>query len=300
MAEGALKGLANQRILNDGNGIPCIGFGVYNAQPGKETEQAVLWALEVISATTRQRAPHSSLYPKQAGYRHIDTAAVYRNEESVGNALKKTKVPREEIFVTTKLWDTSQGYKTAKEALEKSLAKLGLSYVDLYLIHSPSPGKALRLETWKALEELQKEGRIKSIGVSNYGVHHLKELLEVCTVKPAVNQIEVTPYLARAELDTFCQKNGILIEAYSPLTMGQKLKEPRLMDLAKKYNKSTAQILIRWSVQHGYVPLPKSVHKDRIESNAEVFDFAISEEDMKTLDELDEYFVTEWDPTKYD
>ncbi|KAJ8659795.1 hypothetical protein O0I10_004388 [Lichtheimia ornata] len=276
----ALSSVA-RRLLNDGNAIPLVGFGVYNTRPGKETEQSVLWALD-------------------AGYRHIDTATIYENEKSVGDALKKTNVPREEIFVTTKLWDTSQGYQEAKAAFEKSITALGLDYIDLYLVHSPSPGKKLRLESWKALEEIQKSGKVKSIGVSNYGIHHLKELLEVCTVKPAVNQIEISPYLARTEIERFCKEHGILLEAFSPLTMGEKLKDDRLVAIAKKYNKTTAQVLIRWSIQHGYVPLPKSVHKERIESNAQVFDFEISEEDMKQLDKFDEYFVTEWDPTRYD
>ncbi|KAL1932793.1 hypothetical protein VTP01DRAFT_8471 [Rhizomucor pusillus] len=274
-------GLTSKRKLNDGNEIPVIGFGVYNAKPGNETEQAVKWALET-------------------GYRHIDTAKCYYNEESVGKALKESGIPREEIFVTTKLWDDSHGTEKAVAALETSLKKLGLDYVDLYLIHSPTPGKELRLESWKALEKLKKEGKIKSIGVSNYGVHHLKELLEACTVKPVVNQIEVTPYLARTQIEKFCEKHDILIEAYSPLTMGEKLKDEKLVKIAEKYGKSTAQILIRWSLQKKYIPLPKSVHKERIESNAQVFDFEISEEDMKTLDSFDEYFVTEWDPTKYD
>ncbi|KAI8142890.1 aldo/keto reductase [Fennellomyces sp. T-0311] len=276
-----ITNLTSKRALNDGNAIPCVGFGVYNTKPGRETEESVLWALE-------------------AGYRHIDTATVYRNEEGVGQALRKTNVPREEIFVTTKLWDTSQGYDTALKAFDESITKLGLDYVDLYLVHSPSPGTKLRLESWKALEHLKKSGKIKSIGVSNYGVHHLKELLEVCEIKPVVNQVEITPYLARTELEKFCKEQDILFEAYSPLTMGEKLKEPRLVEIAKKYNKSTAQILIRWSIQHGYIPLPKSVHKERIFSNAEVFDFSISDQDMQTLDSFDEYFVTEWDPTRYE
>ncbi|KAI9248289.1 putative reductase [Phascolomyces articulosus] len=275
-----ITGLASRRQLNDGNAIPCVGFGVYNSTPGPETEQAVLWALE-------------------AGYRHVDTASCYENEESVGKALSKTQIPRSEIFVTTKLWDTDQGYEQALKAFDTSIGKLGLDYVDLYLVHSPSPGTKLRLESWKALEHLKKSGKIKSIGVSNYGVHHLKELLEVCEIKPVVNQVEITPYLARPEIEKFCKEHDIIFEAYSPLTMGERLKEPRLVEIANKYNKSTAHILIRWSVQHGYVPLPKSVHKERIDSNTEIFDFEISDEDMKTLDSFDEYFVTEWDPTRY-
>ncbi|KAG2188770.1 hypothetical protein INT44_003909 [Umbelopsis vinacea] len=289
--------LQSTRKLNDGNEIPALGFGVYQSEPGDETEQAVLLALE-------------------AGYRHIDTASCknskndgnrsavtftndgfhlvgYYNEESVGAALKKCNIPR------SQLWDTDHGYDKAKEACYESLRKLGLDYVDLYLIHSsPGTGKQLRSESWKALEELKKEGKVRSIGVSNYGVHHMKEVFEVGSIKPAINQIEVTPYQVRDELCRFCQENGVVVEAFSPLTMGLKLKEPRLNKIAQKYGKQPAQILIRWSLQRGLIPLPKSVNKQRITDNANVFDFEISAEDMEALTNMDEYLVTEWDPTK--
>ncbi|KAJ2963372.1 hypothetical protein NQZ79_g1592 [Umbelopsis isabellina] len=271
--------LQSKRKLNDGNEIPVLGFGVYQSNPGDETEQAVLWALET-------------------GYRHIDTASCYYNEESVGSALKKCNIPREQIWVTTKLWDTDHGFDKAKEACEESLRKLGLDYIDLYLIHSPIPGKKLRTESWKALEQLKKEGKVRSIGVSNYGVHHMKELLEIATIKPTINQIEVTPYQVREELCKFCTDNDVVVEAFSPLTMGIKLKEPRLNKIAEKYGKQPAQILIRWSLQRGIVPLPKSVTKHRIIDNSNVFDFEISAEDMDALTKMDEYLVTEWDPTK--
>ncbi|CAO3678042.1 unnamed protein product [Umbelopsis ramanniana] len=271
--------LQSTRKLNDGNEIPALGFGVYQSEPGDETEQAVLLALE-------------------AGYRHIDTASCYYNEESVGAALKKCNIPRSQIWITTKLWDTDHGYDKAKEACYESLRKLGLDYVDLYLIHSPCTGKQLRSESWKALEDLQKEGKVRSIGVSNYGIHHMKEVFEVGSIKPAINQIEVTPYQVREELCRFCQENGVVVEAFSPLTMGLKLKEPRLNKIAQKYGKQPAQILIRWSLQRGLIPLPKSVNKQRITDNSNVFDFEISAEDMEALTKMDEYLVTEWDPTK--
>ncbi|KAH8556234.1 2,5-didehydrogluconate reductase [Umbelopsis sp. PMI_123] len=271
--------LQSTHKLNDGNEIPALGFGVYQSEPGDETEQAVIMALE-------------------AGYRHIDTASCYYNEESVGSALKKCNIPRSEIWITTKLWDTDQGYDKAKEACYESLRKLELDYVDLYLIHSPGPGKKLRSESWRALEDLQKEGKVRSIGVSNYGIHHLKEVFEVGSIKPVINQIEVTPYQVREELCRFCQENGVLVEAYSPLTMGLKLKEPRLNKIAQKYGKQPAQILIRWSLQRGLLPLPKSVKKQRIIDNSNVFDFDISAQDMEALTNMDEYLVTEWDPTK--
>ncbi|RUP43963.1 aldo-keto reductase [Jimgerdemannia flammicorona] len=202
-----------------------------------------------------------------------------------------------EIWVTTKLWDDSHGYTNAISAFEFSLEKLGLDYVDLYLIHSPYPGKKLRTESWKALEELHRKGLVKSIGVSNYGIHHLKELLSICTIKPVVNQIEVTPYLTREDLVAFCNGQNIRVEAYSPLTMGQKLKDPTLVSIARKHGKQPAQILIRWSLQRGFIPLPKSVHKERIIANADVFGWEISAEDMDALTGLNEDFVTEWDPT---
>jgi len=252
---------------------------VYQSEPGDETEQAVLWALE-------------------AGYRHIDTASCYYNEESVGSALKKCNIPRNEIWVTTKLWDTDHGYDKAKQACYESLRKLGLDYIDLYLIHSPCTGKQLRSESWKALEELKNEGKVRSIGVSNYGIHHMQEVFETGSIKPAVNQIEVTPYQVREELCRFCQENGVLVEAFSPLTMGLKLKEPRLNKIAQKYGKQPAQILIRWSLQRGLIPLPKSVNKQRIIDNSSIFDFEISADDMEALTKMDEYLVTEWDPTK--
>ncbi|CAO3627813.1 unnamed protein product [Cunninghamella echinulata] len=206
-------------------------------------------------------------------------------------------IPRDQIFVTTKLWDTDHGYEKTKQALQTSLDKLGLDYVDLYLIHSPLPGKELRVASWKALEELKEAGKIKSIGVSNYGVHHLKELLDNCTVKPVINQIEITPYLRRDDIETYCQEHDIIIETFSPLTMGLKLNEKVLIDIGKQYSKSSAQVLIRWAIQRGYIPLPKSVTPNRIKSNSELFDFILSEKDMTILNNLNEDFVTEWNPT---
>ncbi|SAM05242.1 hypothetical protein [Absidia glauca] len=274
----ALLSVASTLKLSRTSTIPCVGFGVYESGLGKETQNAVHWALE-------------------AGYRHIDTATVYRNEKDVGLAVKNSGIPREDIFVTTKLQESDQGYESTLSALETSLAKLKMDYVDLYLIHSPLRGKKLRLDSWKALEELKRSGKAKNIGVSNFGVHHLQQLLDHCEIKPAVNQIEITPYLQRNDIAKFCQEHDILIEAYSPLTRGEKLQDAPLVSVAEHYNKSTAQVLIRWALQKGYVPLPKSVTKSRIVSNADVFDFTLSEEDMAVLDSLDEHFVTEWDPT---
>ncbi|KAG2182561.1 hypothetical protein INT43_007492 [Umbelopsis isabellina] len=321
--------LQSKRKLNDGNEIPVLGFGVYQSNPGDETEQAVLWALEFtmirLATATLIRLHVSTQYAIVASSEHRGSwlnvwqsanSVGYYNEESVGSALKKWLASNaqiacfttlvktnsdtyyKKIWVTTKLWDTDHGFDKAKEACEESLRKLGLDYIDLYLIHSPIPGKKLRTESWKALEELKKEGKVRSIGVSNYGVHHMKELLEIATIKPTINQIEVTPYQVREELCKFCTDNDVVVEAFSPLTMGLKLKEPRLNKIAEKYGKQPAQILIRWSLQRGIVPLPKSVTKQRIIDNSNVFDFEISAEDMEALTKMDEYLVTEWDPTK--
>jgi len=255
--------------------IPRIGLGVFQASPS-ETESAVLAAL-------------------QDGYRHIDTAALYRNEASVGRAIKKSGIPRSEIFVTTKLWNSDHGFEKALGAFDRSLVQLGLDYVDLYLIHSPMPVQR-RLDSWRAMEEILKSGRARSIGVSNYGVHHLQELFRNCSVKPSVNQIELHPWLQRRDLVQFCESQGIVLEAYSPLTKGLKLKDPLLLKIATKYRKSTAQVLIKWCLQKGFVTLPKSVTPSRIASNIQVYDFEISKEDMLHLDSCDEYLVTGWDP----
>ncbi|RMG21807.1 MAG: aldo/keto reductase [Methanobacteriota archaeon] len=262
--------------LNNGVKIPIFGLGTYKAKSGGETERAVLSALEV-------------------GYHHIDTAAIYGNEEDVGKALHKSEVPREEIFVTTKLWNRDHGYESALNAFEKSLKRLKLDYVDLYLIHWPV--EELRLETWKALEKIYKEGKARAIGVSNYMQWHLDELLPVAEFVPAVNQIEFSPYLYQKDLQQFCEERGIKIEAYSPLTKGKKLDDPRLKQIAQKYNKTTAQILLRWAVQKGTIVLAKSSKYERILENASIFDFEISQQDMKTLDQFDEGLRTGWDPS---
>ncbi|KAF9431101.1 hypothetical protein BGZ76_000579 [Entomortierella beljakovae] len=239
----------------------------------------------------------------RAGYRHIDTATVYRNEASVGKAIKKSGIPRDQIFVTTKLHDKDQGYESAIAACELSLQKLGLDYVDLYLIHSPRAGPDLRTQSWKALEKLVTLGKAKSIGVSNYGVSHLKELLgSNPTTRPVVNQIEVHPWLLHRDITSFCKSQNIAIEAYSPLCRGHKLQDPLLNKVAAKYSKTPSQILIRWSLQKGYIVLPKSANKERIEQNSEVFDFDLADGDMDVLDSLDEGYVSGkhqvgWNPT---
>ncbi|MGB2768786.1 MAG: aldo/keto reductase [Candidatus Zixiibacteriota bacterium] len=262
--------------LNNGVEMPIFGLGTYQAQSGKETRDAVLHALH-------------------AGYRHIDTASMYGNEEDVGTAIAESGIPREEIFVTTKLWNSDHGYDSGLAAFKKSHRRLRLSYVDLYLIHWPV--QDLRNETWRALETLLKEGKCRAIGVSNYMIRHLEELLERSSTIPVVNQVEFSPYLYQKDLLEFCRKSKIQLEAYSPLTKGHKLNDPKLVTLASKYSKSPAQILIGWALQHEMVVIPKSSKRERITENAGVFDFTISPEDMRALDSFDQGLRTSWDPT---
>ncbi|MFH1409657.1 MAG: aldo/keto reductase [Nanoarchaeota archaeon] len=260
--------------LNNGIEIPRLGFGTYQIPPGEIAEKAVKEALK-------------------AGYRHIDTAAIYKNEESVGKGIKAIGISRSDFFLTTKLWNDD--HSDVNKAFRTSLKNLNLNYVDLYLMHWPVERK--RLASWKAMEGIYKEGKAKSIGVSNFTIAHLKELLEHCDVLPVLNQVEFHPYLYQSELHTFCKGHNIQLEAYSPLTQGQKLQEPTLMAIAEGYNKSTAQLLIRWALQHGIVVLPKSQTTEHIKSNADVFDFEISEKDMNCLDGLHSNHRVCWDPT---
>ena len=284
--------------LNDGHLIPQLGLGVWQTRAGATCEAAVLAAL-------------------QAGYRHIDTAAMYGNEESVGAAIRMSGIPRKNIFVTTKLWNSDHG--NPGRALDTSLRKLKLDYVDLYLIHYPVRE---RRQSWRALEALQAEGKARSIGVSNFTIRHLTELLAETKTVPAVNQVEFHPYLYQRDLLDFCAGEGIVVEAYSPLTKGTRLSDPKLVAVAKKYSqagprsaapwsqlplvdrlsrrsetKSTAQILIRWALQHGLAVIPKSANRRRIFEDANVFDFEITPKDMELLDRFNEDLRTCWDPT---
>src|SRR5262245_27551989 len=284
--------------LNDGHSIPQLGLGVWQSRAGATCEAAVLAALE-------------------AGYRHIDTAAMYGNEESVGIAIRSSGIPRENIFVTTKLWNSDHG--NPEHALDTSLRKLKMDYVDLYLIHYPVRE---RRQSWHTLEMLKAKGKTHSIGVSNFTIRHLIELLAETKTIPAVNQVEFHPYLYQRDLLDFCAAKGIVVEAYSPLTKGAKLNDPKLIAVAKKYStagskpaaprsqlplldrlsrrsetKSTAQILIRWALQRGLTVIPKSANRRRIFENADVFDFEITSADMEILDRFNENLRTCWDPT---
>jgi len=265
----------SKAVLNNGVGLPWLGFGTFRLEAGVECRNAVLWALE-------------------AGYRLVDTAMLYGNELDVGLSVKECGIPREEIFVTTKLWTTDFGFDKTTKACSASLKKLGLDYVDLYLIHWPEG--VLRSESWKALEKLYEDGRCKAIGVSNYAIRHLEELLEFADIIPAVNQVEFNPYLYQKELLDYCRKHGIQLEAYRSLLKGLKMEDERLVGIASHYKKTPAQILIRWALQHEVIAIPKSKSRERILENAGVFDFSISQRDMKALDSFNENFRTGWNP----
>nr|WP_251029019.1 MULTISPECIES: aldo/keto reductase [unclassified Bacillus (in: firmicutes)] len=263
------KNLLSTTTLNNGVKMPWLGFGVFKVQEGEEVVNSVKTALEV-------------------GYRSIDTAAIYRNEEGVGKAIAESNVPREELFVTTKLWNGDQGYESTLAGFETSLNKLGLDYLDLYLIHWPVPSKGLYVETWKALEKLYKDGRIRAIGVSNFNVNHLEDLLANCEIKPMVNQVEYHPVFNQKELHDFCKKNEIQLEAWSPLMQGGLLNDTVLVEIANKYNKSTAQVILRWDIQTGVVSIPKSIKPHRIAENADIFDFELTQEDLNQISTLNQ------------
>ena len=265
--------------MNNGIEIPQFGVGVYLTKSGTECVNAVTWALEV-------------------GYRHIDTARIYGNEKEVGEAVRNFGIKREEVFITTKLWNDDHGYESALKAFDKSLKTLNVDYIDLYLIHWPVKGK--RKESWKALEKIYESGYCRSIGVSNYQINHLNELFSYANIIPVIDQVEFSPYNYQKDLLDFCNKNKIILEAYSPLTRMKKLDDPKVVSIAKKHNKTVAQILIRWAVEHEIVVIPKSARKERIIENANVFDFELDTADMKTLNNLDEGFRVSWDPTTTD
>jgi diketogulonate reductase-like aldo/keto reductase len=261
--------------LNDGHSIPQVGLGVWQTPRGAPTRRAVAHALSV-------------------GYRHVDTARIYNNENDVGAGIAEAGIPREQIFVTTKLWNADHGYDKALRAFDASLERLKLDYVDLYLLHWPVAG--LRLESWRALERLHADARARSIGVSNFLVPHLLELHGAAKVLPAVNQIELNPFLQRSETVELCRKLGIVVEAYSPLTHGTRLDHPVLREVAAHAGRTPAQVLLRWGIQHEFVVLPKSVKEARIAENGQLFDFTLDAASMSRLDALEENLVTGWDP----
>lgn len=250
--------------LANGVKMPLLGLGVFKAN-GPDTQQAVKWALE-------------------AGYRSIDTAAIYGNETEVGNALKESKVPREHLFITTKVWNTDQGYDTTIKAFEQSLQKLQLTYLDLYLIHWPVQDKFL--DTWRALEMLYNEGKIKAIGVCNFQPHHLDTLIQASNIVPMVNQIELHPFLTQEDVRKYCKQHNIVVEAWSPLGRGKMLDNPQLKEIADRHKKSIAQIILRWDIQNDIVTIPKSVKQNRIIENADIFDFSLNPDEIKAINAL--------------
>ena len=252
--------------LANGVEMPYLGLGVWRTNEGTEVENSVKWALE-------------------SGYRHIDTAAIYENERGVGNAIKASGIPRNELFITTKAWNENQRQNTVMKGFEKSLELLQTDYVDLYLIHWPVKEKYTA--TWKVMEEIYRSGRARAIGVSNFLQHHLEDIFGMARIKPMVNQMECHPYLVQQPLIDFCQSHNIVYEAWRPIMHGKVNELPLFIELSKKYKKMPVHIVLRWNLQKGIVTIPKSVHKDRIESNANIFDFELSDEDIHRIDALD-------------
>jgi 2,5-diketo-D-gluconate reductase A len=267
-------------LLNDGRSIPQLGLGVYKVA-------------DAVAADTVRLA-------LEAGYRHVDTAALYENERGVGQGIARSGLPREQVFVTTKVWNTDHGYDRTMRAFDESLGKLALDYVDLYLIHWPAPGQDRYVDTYRALERLRADGRARSIGVSNFHVHHLDRLLGETDVTPALNQIELHPWLQQADLRAYDAAHGILTEAWSPLARGRAIGNPVLDAIGAKHGKSAAEVVIRWHIELGNVVIPKSVTPSRIRENLEVFDFALDAEDLAAIRSLDAGDRTGKDPDDLD
>ena len=278
-----MKSVKDTFTLNNNVKIPCVGFGTWQAQEGETAFQAVKAAFD-------------------AGYRHIDTAAGYGNEKSVGRAVKESGLPREEVFITSKLGNDDHGYDETLAAFEKTMKNLDMDYLDLYLIHWPNPIKSrdnwqqANAGTWKAFEKLYESGRIRSIGISNFMPHHIDALLETARIKPMVNQIKLCPGETQESVVDYCRKQDILLEAYSPLGTGEIFDVPDMKKLSEKYNKSIAQIALKWSLQMGFLPLPKSVTPSRIRENIELFDFELSQEDLKMIAGLEDCCGKATDP----
>lgn len=273
-----ISDISGSVVLSNGIKMPYLGLGVFLAKDGEEVKRAMKVAFD-------------------NGYRHIDTAAIYKNEVGVGVAVKESGLPRKDIFVTSKVWNADQGFENTLKAYDASLQKLDMDYLDLYLIHWPVDGTFV--DTWRALEKIYIEGRVMAIGVSNFNQHHLEDLLQVSEIIPMVNQMEFHPRLVNQDLHDFCQLHHIQYEAWSPLMRGKIFDINRLTQLAGKYGKSAAQLVLRWNLQKGVVTIPKSVHEERIISNAHIFDFEISTEDMAVIDALDTHERIGPDPDNF-
>lgn len=259
--------LNDTHLLNNGTRIPALGLGTWQAEQGPDTEQAILDAFEL-------------------GYRHIDTAALYKNEETVGRAFRVSGLPREEVFITTKVWNDDQRSGNVARALEGSLSRLGMDYVDLYLVHWPVPGKFV--QTWRVLEDLARQGKALAIGVSNFMESHLDELAAESRVTPAVNQVEWHPWLQQRPLLERCRRDGIVVEAWAPIMKGKVAEVPEIVEIAKHHGKTPAQVTLRWGLQQRVVMIPKSVRRERIEENADLFDFELSADEMRVMATLDQ------------
>lgn len=265
--------------LNNGTYIPSIGYGT-SLITGEKCTTIIKKSIEI-------------------GYRHIDTAAAYENEIEIGKAIKESKIDRKELFITSKVWKDSMGYENTLKSFHDSLKRLDVGYIDLYLIHWPNNNdEQINIETWQALEKLYKDGKVKAIGVSNFLKHHLEKLLKNCEIMPAVNQIEFHPGLMRKETIDFCKEKNIVVEAWAPLGKGKMLNNETLKEMAQKYNKSTAQLCLKWCLQNEVIPLPKSENESRMKQNLELFDFKITEEDMDTINNMKYFAGSGMDPNK--
>ncbi|PRT11309.1 aldo/keto reductase [Bacillus thuringiensis] len=278
-----MKNLQSKTVLNNGVEMPWFGLGVFKVEDGPELVEAVKSAIK-------------------AGYRSIDTAAIYGNEKAVGEGIragiKEAGISREDLFITSKVWNSDQGYETTLAAYEESLKKLELDYLDLYLVHWPVEGKYK--DTWRALETLYKEKRVRAIGVSNFQIHHLQDVMKDAEIKPMINQVEYHPRLTQKELQAFCKEQDIQMEAWSPLMQGQLLDNEKLQEIAEKHGKTTAQVILRWDLQNGVITIPKSTKEHRIIANADVFNFELTKEDMETIDALNENHRVGPDPDNFD
>lgn len=278
-----MKNLQSKTVLNNGVEMPWFGLGVFKVEDGPELVEAVKLAIK-------------------AGYRSIDTAAIYGNEKAVGEGIragiKEAGISREDLFITSKVWNSDQGYETTLAAYEESLKKLELDYLDLYLVHWPVEGKYK--DTWRALETLYKEKRVRAIGVSNFQIHHLQDVMKDAEIKPMINQVEYHPRLTQKELQAFCKEQGIQMEAWSPLMQGQLLDNETLQEIAEKHDKTTAQVILRWDLQNGVITIPKSTKEHRIIANADIFNFELTKEDMEKIDALNQNHRVGPDPDNFD